>query len=212
MKKTIKQTAKKLFHILVPNKVLLTSGKSLSSDNNSIYLTYDDGPDPDATPDLLDLLDKNSAKATFFVIGNLAEKHPDIVKDIFDRGHTVANHSYNHSKFSKLSLDEQLKEIEQTNEALFNITGEHCKIFRPPQGFISISLLFALYKKGICTINWSRDSDDCRYSSEEVIKNIENKPLCKDDIVLMHDDSRDAILITQNIFSNDGTRFSFKGL
>lgn len=212
MKSIIKKAIKKSFYFSVPNSVLLMSGDSLSPSVRNLYLTYDDGPNPDVTPSLLDLLDKYEAKATFFVIGELAEKHPDIIRDIIKRGHTIANHSYSHRKFSTLSTKERMEEINQTNSVLLNITGQQCKIFRPPQGTLSISMLIALALKGITTVNWSRDTNDCRESATEVIAGLKENPLKDGDIVLMHDDNKDAITITEDVFLKFHLKYKFKSL
>lgn len=212
MKALIKTIVKKAFYLAVPNKWLIMSGKSLPHEASSIYLTYDDGPDPDVTPVLLDLLDEYGAKATFFVIGREADKYPDIVRDICVRGHRVANHSYEHINFGGSALQVQLAEIDKTNQRLRFITGQECKVFRPPQGALSIKLLLGLRCRGMRTIQWTRDSDDCRYPADKVIEHIQQTPLQGDDIVLMHDDSIDNVAITQAIFDQHGKDFSFKAI
>src|SRR5512139_2378480 len=99
-----------------------------------VALTFDDGPDPLVTPLVLDLLERHSITATFFVAGRNADRHPDIVRDILSRGHSIGNHSYNHMPFLMLKGSKTLKrevETAQTTLARFGILP---LAFRPPVG------------------------------------------------------------------------------
>ncbi len=92
---------------------------------NKIALTFDDGPNPFFTRKILDLLDKYKIKANFFVLGVNAEHYPDIVKEIFDRGHLIGNHSFSHAK-------EGAFDFEKAENVIFGITGQHTKFARAP--------------------------------------------------------------------------------
>jgi len=116
---------------------------------------------------------------------------------IKSNGHIVANHSFNHVKFSKLSLTEQIKEIDKTNKIL---TLTKCKdenikcFFRPPGGIWSIKLLFKLYLRDIVLVNWSRDSLDCYdKTSNQIISMFKSEPVKNGDIILFHDDDEKSI-------------------
>jgi len=98
---------------------------------NKIALTFDDGPNPFWTLKVLDVLDKYNIKGNFFVLGMYAEKYPEIVKETFDRGHLIGNHSYSHPKIG-------LGDFEKAEKIIFNIIGEHTKFIRPP--YLSITL------------------------------------------------------------------------
>lgn len=105
--------------------------------NSSIYLTYDDGPDPEYTLALLDVLEQHNIKATFFVTGQQAEKYPEIVLKVFHAGHTIANHSYAHRNANDMTYAEIAKSYEETDSIIRAITGQASILFRAP--FLSIS-------------------------------------------------------------------------
>lgn len=92
---------------------------------NKIALTFDDGPNPFWTRKILDVLEKYSIKANFFILGKWAEKYPGIVKETFNRGHLIGNHSYSHPK-------KGYADFEKAEEIIFNITGVHTRFIRPP--------------------------------------------------------------------------------
>jgi len=156
---------------------------------NAIYLTFDDGPDRFVTPKVLALLKQYQAEASFFIVGKKMVQFPEITKAIHEEGHLIANHSYNHIKFTDLDFRSQLEEVESTNKAIYDTLGIKCAIFRPPGGIWSFRLLWALVKKGIVLVNWNRDSLDCRNSTaQEIIKLFMKFPVQGGDIILFHDD------------------------
>lgn len=172
---------------ILPSKLLRYKE---ASNHDVIYLTFDDGPDPTITPKVLALLQQYGAVASFFVVGNKAEKFPEIVKQTHDLGHLVANHSYNHQKFTDLSFSTQLQEVDSTNQAIKNIIGSDCRIFRPPGGIWNFRLLWSLFVKGIVLVNWNRDSLDCRNNSSQDINQLfKQHSVQGGDIILFHDDN-----------------------
>jgi peptidoglycan/xylan/chitin deacetylase (PgdA/CDA1 family)/SAM-dependent methyltransferase/uncharacterized protein (DUF2062 family) len=152
-----------------------------------ISLTFDDGPDPRVTPPLLDLLERHSLTATFFVTGKNAERYPEIVREILSRGHSVGNHSCNHMPFLMLKGIKTLKaEVEsaQTMLARFGIVP---LAFRPPVGITNPNLRRVLLELGMFCVNFS-----CRPSdmSNRRIRNLAARVVGKvapGDIVLLHD-------------------------
>ncbi|MCE2616787.1 polysaccharide deacetylase family protein [Phocaeicola oris] len=96
----------------------------------AVYLTFDDGPIPDITPWVLDLLDQYQIKATFFLVGDNVRKHPEEFKLILKRGHRVGNHTYNHIQGIHYLSKNYLKNVEKANELI------HSNLFRPPHGFM----------------------------------------------------------------------------
>jgi peptidoglycan/xylan/chitin deacetylase (PgdA/CDA1 family) len=98
-----------------------------------IYLTFDDGPDEEVTPKVLDILDEYDAKATFFCLGNNAQKYPGIIEKIVKSGHVLGNHSYSHKNGYKSKLDEYIADVERC-ESVFK-----SNLFRPPYGRIKKS-------------------------------------------------------------------------
>ena len=159
-----------------------------------LFLTFDDGPHPQVTRQLLSLLKQHQAKVTFFVVGREAEKNPELLNEIVAEGHSLDNHSYNHTRFASLPLSEQLKEVQNTNQIIRQITDIHCKLFRAPQGFLSVKLLKKLKQMGCTTFNWSYDSLDCYdNSSNDVISVCEKYKVKGGDILLFHDDNEKVI-------------------
>ena len=97
-----------------------------------LAFTFDDGPDPVHTPELLELFRAYGAKATFFVIGSALERHPDIARTACDEGHELGNHTYSHPDLTKLGEDEMRTELAKTERLLADITGEATRTFRAP--------------------------------------------------------------------------------
>ncbi|MDA0195102.1 MAG: polysaccharide deacetylase family protein [Bacteroidetes bacterium] len=111
---------------------------------NEIYLTFDDGPNPEATPFVIDQLAPYNFKATFFCIGSLVQKHPEIIHRILDNEHSLGNHTYNHLNGWKNSTRKYIDDVIKCNASLS--TAEELNIFRPPFGKASASQLKALRK------------------------------------------------------------------
>ncbi|MDQ0194239.1 polysaccharide deacetylase family protein [Paenibacillus wynnii] len=126
----------------------------------SVALTFDDVPDPRFTPQLLDVLRKNQVRATFFVVGSRAKKHPDLVARIVREGHIIGNHSYNHPQFRKLRMKEFKAQILRTENIIQNIVGYKPKLIRPPYGEITEQQLEWAKSHGYKVVNWNVDSQD----------------------------------------------------
>nr|WP_246246212.1 polysaccharide deacetylase family protein [Paenibacillus lemnae] len=138
--------------------------------NRQIALTFDDVPDPRFTPQVLDILKKENVKATFFVVGSRAKKHPSLVKRMKFEGHTIGNHSYNHAQFGLLSLPEFQSQIKKTNMIIQKITGETPTLIRPPYGDITEEQLLWARKHQYKVVNWNVDSLDWKGLNKEQIK------------------------------------------
>jgi peptidoglycan/xylan/chitin deacetylase (PgdA/CDA1 family) len=108
----------------------------LPNNARKIYLTFDDGPTPEITQWVINELDKVQAKATFFCIGNNVEKYPEIVTNLLQKGHQIANHSYNHVKGWNTTVADYIAEITKTEKLLLQFTKTK-KLFRPPYGRIT---------------------------------------------------------------------------
>ncbi len=167
---------------------------------NHISITFDDGPNPDFTPKVLKLLKENNAKATFFLIGKNAEKHPELVCQIIDQGHTIGNHSYSHSKnFGFFSSEKIIVELRRTNSILKEITGKEIKMFRPPFGVTNPNIKKALKCTGHLSIGWSKRSlDTTDLSEERILKRITSN-LKKGDIILLHDSSAKTVAVLEQL-------------
>lgn len=125
-----------------------------------IALTFDDVPDPRFTPEVLDILAKYHVKATFFVVGQRAEKHPGLVKRIYREGHLIGNHSYNHPLFKNRNLAYFKDQILRTENIINTLTGFRPKFIRPPYGEINEQQLRWAKNSGYKVINWNVDSKD----------------------------------------------------
>ena len=154
-----------------------------------IAITFDDGPHPQYTMQILDILDKYDAKATFFVIGENAEQYRDIVKEEYDRGHEIGNHTYTHPDLKKISASQFLDEIQKTRDIIEDITGEPPVLFRPPGGYLSNSIVSELEQMdGIAVLwSWRQDTRDWACPSVNCIVSSVLKNLKDGDIILFHD-------------------------
>lgn len=149
-----------------------------------IALSFDDGPSKTNTLELLKILEDNDCTATFFMVGYLAEKYPEIVYSVYEAGHGIGNHSYDHSNFTTLTPEDMINNFQNTEQIIYDIINVYPTFFRPPGGNIndivktSITSPIAL---------WSIDSNDWRkITDEEVVDNIISN-LVDGRIILMHD-------------------------
>ena len=99
-----------------------------------IYLTFDDGPVPEATPEVLEILDRFGVKASFFVVGDNVRKFPDLLKEVKNQGHTIGNHTFHHVSGWKMSITDYLNDIDLCSQYIHETIGETTTLFRPPYG------------------------------------------------------------------------------
>ncbi|MFM9277873.1 polysaccharide deacetylase family protein [Paenibacillus jiagnxiensis] len=155
-----------------------------------IALTFDDGPDPDITPQILDLLKQYDAKATFFVIGYRLTKYPDIIKREIAEGHEVANHTDHHVYFKTTMRPETIEhEMRSLKVKINGLTATNSPWFRPPGGYYNDSVIEIAKKLGYTVVMWSWHQDTRDWSKPGVGR-IANKVLNNarnGDIVLLHD-------------------------
>jgi peptidoglycan/xylan/chitin deacetylase (PgdA/CDA1 family) len=134
---------------------------SVSVNGPYLAMTFDDGPHPQNTPRLLNMLKERNIKATFFVVGQLAKEYPDIIRRILADGHEIGNHTMTHPTITRLSEDKLQREIRGTHKALVDIAGYHTRLFRPPGGATNATLKQRFHDEfGYCTIMWSVDPQD----------------------------------------------------
>ena len=128
---------------------------------NTIALTFDDGPDPQLTGDILSILKKHAIKVTFFVIGNKAAKNPHLVKQCYDEGHTIACHDLTHSLLSNFRTTKPLiQDIHKTQGIIKNIIGKKPLLYRPPVGLTNPHTHKALQYLHMYCIGWSKSVKD----------------------------------------------------
>lgn len=155
---------------------------------SEIALTFDDGPDPVVTPQVLDLLDAAGVSASFFCIGARAERHPEICREIVGRGHGVENHSQHHRHaFSLLGPRGLAREIQSAQETLAAITGQPPRFFRAPAGLRSPLLEPVLARQGLQLAAWTRRGFDTRTRDAGRVTHRLTRGLAAGDILLLHD-------------------------
>lgn len=170
----------------LPTRWVLTRG---SRRRRVLYLTFDDGPHPEHTPVLLDLLAKHRVRATFYLIGQQVERHAELVRRIVSEGHGLGNHSWSHPHFDRLPLAEQRREIEHTERLLARFDGLARHDFRPPRGVMPVPMVLDCIRRGRRIAFWSYDSlDYSQRPAETLIEVARRHPPRAGDIVLMHDD------------------------
>jgi peptidoglycan/xylan/chitin deacetylase (PgdA/CDA1 family) len=153
-----------------------------------IALTFDDGPHPEVTPKVLDILDRYGAKASFFCIGDKAAAHPDIVRDIVRRGHAIENHSMRHSGFFGFYGPVALRrEIGAAQSMLGGIAGRPPRFFRAPMGIRNPMLDPVVARMGLHYISWTRRGFDTVARDPAVILERLTDRLAAGDILLLHD-------------------------
>lgn len=153
-----------------------------------IAITFDDGPNPDYTPKVLQLLSDYNAKASFFCIGKHVKKYPELLRQIHAEGHDIGNHSYTHSTTIDFkSTEGWLGELKKTDQAIFKVTGVKSMLFRPPYGVTTPHLANAIKVTGHQVIGWNiRPFDTALGNRNLILKRVLNqvKPGA---IVLLHD-------------------------
>jgi peptidoglycan/xylan/chitin deacetylase (PgdA/CDA1 family) len=172
-------------HWLGPNWTRLPA---TATARNEIALTIDDGPDPIVTPQVLDLLDRYAAQATFFCIGDKAERYPDLCGEIVRRGHAVENHSQHHRHhFSLLGPAGFRRELQTAQDTLTRITGQRPVFFRAPAGLRNPFLDPELALLGLRLASWSVRGFDTRIGDAERVSKRLLRGLRAGAILLLHD-------------------------
>ena len=160
----------------------------IPNNDNKIYLTFDDGPTPEVTQWVLELLEKEKIKATFFCIGNNIEKYPEIFQTILKKEHSVGNHTFNHLQGWKTSTNKYVENVELSETEICKLNTEHCKLFRPPYGQIKPKQSKLLRKRRFKIIMWdvlSKDYDQT-VSPEKCLDNV-IKNTVSGSIIVFHD-------------------------
>lgn len=161
-------------------------------EEGGVYLTFDDGPTPEVTPYVLDLLDRYHAKATFFCIGKNIEAHPEIFKDILARGHRIGNHTHNHLNAQKWNTEEYLENVRLAETTILKHGRDHSislpRLFRPPYGRITGKLSEILLRENYRIVMWSLLSADFDLELDTVrsLKNLK-KNSEPGSIIVFHD-------------------------
>ncbi|MEQ8200786.1 MAG: polysaccharide deacetylase family protein [Syntrophomonadaceae bacterium] len=190
----------------------------VATNEKAVSLTFDDGPDAETTPAVLDSLARHNVRATFFVVGYRAEKLPLLLKTMAAQGHELGNHSYSHnySQFKKNDIAIFQSEIEQTNTIISQATGKTPALFRPPGGYLSDKMVEFVnnYPMTIAYWTWQQDSKDWRSGNkaEDIARHIVAN-IRPGQIIILHDGADNALETARAVdllltrLTADGYRF-----
>lgn len=176
---------------------------SVDTEDKKCSVTFDCAWGADDIPMILDTLDKYGAKATFFIVGLWAEKFPDMVKLISERGHDIANHGYSHAHMAGIPEAKTEEEILRCSGVLEELTGKKVTLFRPPYGEYDSSTIKAAQKLGCQSIQWDVDSLDWKknLSAEDIYKRVTQR-VTYGSIILFHNDTPHTEEVLPSILEN----------
>jgi len=165
-----------------------------------VAITFDDGPHPEFTPKVLDLLKANNVKGTFFCIGKHIESYPELFKRIISEGHTIGNHTFNHeNNFGFIKTKNVIVELEKTNAIIKKVSGLKVNFFRPPFGVTNPRINRGINAVGLQSIGWSiRSFDTTSKFKNTIVESIKNS-LKKGDVILLHDTSEKSVEILEQL-------------
>ena len=198
----LRQISKRLLTSLLPPERLLTrGGRTATHERPRLALTFDDGPHPIHTPQLLDVLQAAHVCATFFVVGKDAQQHPDLIRRIVQEGHELGNHTWSHSEPSQTSPQQFLDETQRTDSLLYELTGMTPTAMRPPKGELNWKKLTGLWRQQKTVALWSADPRDYRMTSAEEMTAWSSAFVPTDgEVLLFHDNHPWAATAIQTLF------------
>jgi len=166
--------------------------RRFSTSHNEVWLTLDDGPEPELTPQTLELLDRHNARATFFVIGREAMRHPGLLRQIRDAGHSVANHTYSHPSGSFWCRPAWwiAKDVDRCTRAIETELHEPAMLFRPPVGMLSPAVEPVATMRGLRIIGWSVRGVDAKSGLAQEIATRVLRKVQPGSIILLHPERR----------------------
>ena len=175
---------------------LQAQGRILYSGNNDrpeIALTFDDGPDPCYTPQILAILQRYNAKATFFCLGRHVAAYPHLTREIYEAGHVIGNHTWSHPDLALLGASNILSELTRTSDAIQEIIGVRPTFFRPPYGTFSRQVFAQATHLDIKIVIWSHDTADWTNPGVDFIIQRSVDQVGGGAIILMHDGEVDPV-------------------
>ena len=167
--------------------------KNGSRDKKLIALTFDDGPHPKETNQVLDVLNKYNVKGTFFIMGgwiNYTDDNKEKLKNIYNDGHEIGNHSYIHPNFVNITEERMNDELQKTEDIIYETIGCNTKLFRFPSGSYNEKALNYVLSKGYKCIQWDVDSVDWKQSGADVEYNRVMKNVKAGSILLFHNNAK----------------------
>jgi peptidoglycan-N-acetylglucosamine deacetylase len=192
----ISELAKQVLQeVMLPGSFLwrLSSGPAAA-------LTFDDGPHPEHTPRLLDVLGRHGVKVTFFVIGERAQNAPALLRRIHAEGHAIASHTQTHRELPTLTRAQMEWELATCRSLIRETTGEDTRLMRPPRGRVSVPVLWRTRALGYRLVHWSRTYSDYRQDgAEPLLRRLQAHAPQPQDIVLLHDNNRFTVEALERI-------------
>jgi peptidoglycan-N-acetylglucosamine deacetylase len=171
-----------------------------------IALTFDDGPHPVYTSKILSILQHYRIRATFFMVGYMANRNPHWAKQVAQLGNEIGNHTYDHFRLTSLPDDEIVYQIKQTQDVLYQITGHYPRFIRPPGGRYDQTVLQRLADNGLAVALWTYNTKDLDVNDPNAIYNDVMKSLDSGSIILMHDGSDVTIEVLPRIIEEGMAR------
>jgi peptidoglycan/xylan/chitin deacetylase (PgdA/CDA1 family) len=178
VKAAIKDGVKKLLGIPFGTIVGVATTRPVAA------LTFDDGPDPAYTPRLLDILARHGAKATFFMLGERASRHPELVARVAREGHEIGNHSWDHPSLASLSREEFDRQIDLARIAL---RPHGARLMRPPHGYQTLKSFLSARRHGYEVVCWNIDCTDWQIDDGPALARSLDERLASGAIILLHD-------------------------
>lgn len=199
VKLTPKEIAPAVNYWLLPANQIQGAIPKLKSGQKYVALTFDDGPNPNTTPQLLNILKNKKVKASFFMVGNGVDAYPNVAKRVSDAGHQVGSHSYAHPQLTSLSTSQIQSEMRRTDKAIYYATGKLPKTYRPPYGSVNRYVANIVAKPAIM---WSIDTRDWESRNPYMINNVVSNNIHNGAIILMHDIHQPTINSVSTMIDN----------
>jgi peptidoglycan/xylan/chitin deacetylase (PgdA/CDA1 family)/Tfp pilus assembly protein PilE len=175
---------KKISHLVKPQYLAKGQLQTLDPNKKYISITFDDGPNPATTPQVLQILKEKNVTSTFFMLGQMAAENPTLAKQVAEGGHDIANHSWDHADMVNISADAVKDEFAKADKAIFDATGVLPTLVRPPYGAVNASVAQII---GRPIIQWDIDSEDWKSKNAGVIMQRLQSTAFAGGIILMHD-------------------------
>ena len=182
--------------------------------DSTIYLSFDDGPHALHSARLLDLLAQHEAKATFFLLGDVAQDEPELVARMLAQGHAIGNHSMTHPRMSGLGGRAIWDEVDRADAVLARFDGQRRHLFRPPHGRLTPAMVAGSLWRRQPLVLWTLDSLDYKLEPQAVARRLSERLPVSGDVILFHDDGAcagEALEILLPLWKRAGLRFAALG-
>ncbi len=173
--------------------------------HKSLLFTFDDGPNTEITPLILDTLKEYNTQAIFFLVGRYAEAYPDLVRRIHEENHLIGNHTYHHHNGRPLKIKDYLSDLNKCGSIISDIIGEKPVLFRPPRGEKTFNVFYASILEGLILIYWTASGKEWTHNKNSDYKKISEsiyQNLNGGEIILLHDNNHKAPQVLKNLFDD----------